>query len=829
MTNLWQDVRYALRMLARNPGFTAVMIAILAVGVGANTAVFCTINATFLRTLPYEDPDLLLMVMERGNSGDIGVSYPDFVDWCAQQDVFSGLAFYHTESAKLKTSQTMELVSTCLVSSDFFSVLGVDVVQGRGLIAEDDRVGAASVAWVSHETWQKYFAGDGGPVGRMILLNGQAVTVAGILPARFRFHRRADFYLPIAPYAEQLFLTMRENHNDAYTLGRLKAGVTPMAAQAQMSAIAKRIEQQYPKINAGIGTRVASLHEQLAGQSRAQLFLLLGAVGTVLLIACVNVANMLLSRSFSRHREMAIRTAVGASHVQLFRQLLVESLVLAAAGGVAGTALGLWGYEFGRRLVPWELQPLVESAGGFDWRVLLFIAGITLATGVGFGLAPAWQLSHANPNNAIKNTRRTVRTLFGRTRLSNLLVVGQTAMALILLVGAGLMIRSLQQLLQVPSGIRPERVLTLQVTPPSMAQFQRDPYSVSTFYDRLIDAVSVLPQVETAAATTALPFTWNTNHMVFFRDGRPIPAPAELPSASTHTVSPDYFRAMGVPLLRGRYFDGLERQPVIPPGVDLSPQNLSLIYKDVVFDGIISQRMAEKYWPDEDPIGKRFRLGFPDMQLPWVQIVGVVGNTTQTGLDQGESSEFYLSLRQFPSPVGMYLVVRTRMDPAAVVASILTAIQSVASDEPIHDVKLMSERMDESLSGRRFNMNLFSLFAGTALLLSVIGVYGVLSFVVGQRVREVGIRMALGARRWDVLRDVLACGLRLVVPGILIGLAGAWATSRFLRSQLFGITGVDPVTYLACTLLLVGVAMAACLIPAHRAAKIDPMVALRCE
>ncbi len=825
----WQDVRYAFRMLARNPGFAAVMIGILAVGVGANTAVFCTINATFLRTLPYADPDRLLMVMERGSSGDLGISYPDFIDWCAQQDVFSGLGLYHPEPAKLKTSQGVEQVSTCLVSSDFFSVLGVDVAQGRGLAAEDDREGATPVAWVPHETWQKYFAGDPELVGKMIQLNGQGVTVAGILPANFRFHRRTDFFLPIAPYAEQLFLTMRENHNDAYAIGRLKAGVAPAAAQAQMSAIAKRIEQQYPKVCAGVGARVVSLHEQLAGQSRTQLLLLLGAVGMVLLIACVNVANMLLSRSFSRNREMAIRTAVGASHVQLFRQLLVESLVLATAGGVVGTALGLWGYEFGRRLVPWELQPLVESAGGFDWRVLLFIAGITLATGAGFGFAPAWQLSHANPNDAMRNARRTVRTVFGRTRLSDLLVVAQSALALMLLIVAGLMIRSLQQLLEVPSGIRPERVLTLQVTPPPTAQFQHDPYSFSTFHDRIVDAVGVLPQVESAAVTTALPFTWNTNYMDFFCEDRPIPVPGEFPSASTHTVSPDYFNAMGIPLLRGRCFDGLERQPVIPPGLDLSPQNVALIFKDVVFDGIISQQMAEKYWPNEDPVGRRFRLGHPDMQLPWVQIVGVVGNTTQTGLDRGESPEFYLPLRQFPTPIGMHLVVRTRMDSAAAVASIRTAIQSVAGDEPIHDVMLMSERMDGFLGGRRFNMNLFSLFAGAALLLSVIGIYGVLSFVVSQRTREVGIRMALGARRLDVLGDVLARGLRLVLPGILIGLGGAWAASRFLQSQLFGVTGVDPVTYFASAVLLAAVALAACLIPARRAARIDPMVALRQE
>jgi putative ABC transport system permease protein len=767
--------------------------------------------------------------MEHNSSGDMPVSYPNFLDWCAQQDVFSGLAFYHPNPAILKTAENVELVSTLLVSSDFFSVLGVGGIQGRSLTAEDDRAGAAPVAWVTREAWQRYLAGDQELVGRTILLDGQAITVAGILPAGFQFHRRVDFYLPLAPYAQQQFMTMRQNHSDAYALGRLKPGVTATAAQVQMTAIAQRLEQQYPKINTGISVSAQPLREHLAGQARTQLLLLLGAVGMVLLIACVNVANMLLSRSFAREREMAVRTALGATRLQLIRQLLAESLVLAAAGGVMGTLLGLWGYDFARRLVPWELQPLVETAGGFDLRMLLFIVSATVLTGVGFGLAPAWQLSHANPTDALKKIPRAVRTLFGRVRISDLLVVAQVALALMLLVGAGLLVRSLRQLLQVRSGLQPERIVTLQVNPPPMAQFQHDPYSFPVFYDRIIGAVGNLPQVEAAAVASGLPFTWSQNYMTFFRDGRPVPGPGEFPAASSHTVTPDYFRTMGIPLLRGRLFDGRERQPVIPPGLDLSPQNLALIFKDVVFDGVISQRMAEKYWPREDPLGKRFRLGYPDMQLPWVQIVGVVGNTTQLGLDRGEAAEFYLPLRQFPVPIALHLAVRTRMDPAAAVASIRTAIQSVAKDEPVSDVQLMAERMAGFVSGRRFNMNLFALFAGTALLLSLIGIYGVLSFVVSQRTREVGIRMALGAQRRDVLQDVLARGLRLAVPGALLGLAGAWAVSRLLQSQLFGIKGTDPLTYAAGAVLLLLAVLLACYVPARRATRVNPVEALRAE
>jgi putative ABC transport system permease protein len=423
--------------------------------------------------------------------------------------------------------------------------------------------------------------------------------------------------------------------------------------------------------------------------------------------------------------------------------------------------------------------------------------------------------------------RRTVRTWFGRIRLGDLLVVAQVALALILLVGAGLLVRSLHRLLRVPAGIRPERVLTLQVTPTTM-QFQRDPFSFTTFFSRIVEKLDTLPEVEAAAAVTGLPFTWNMSTMDFYVDGRPVPEPGKFPNASRHTVSPDYFRALGIPLLRGRTFDGHEKQPVVPPGLDFSPQNFEAIYKDVIFDGIISQRMADQFWPGDDPIGKRFRLGWPELHAPWVQIVGVVGNTTQIGLDRGESPEFYLSLRQFPTPEG-YVVVRTRMDPAATLASVRTAIQSVVNDEPIHDVQLMSERMAGFVSGRRFNMDLFAAFAGLALLLALVGIYGVLSFVVSQRTREMGIRMALGAQRGDVLRVVLARGLRLAVLGVLLGLAGAWSVSRLLQSQLFGVTSSDPLTYIGGAALLLLAALLACYLPARRAALVNPIDSLRAE
>ena len=833
MSTLLQDLRYALRTFARMPGFTATVVAPLALGTGANTAIFSVINTTFLRSLPYSEPDRLALLRSRTSKSDsVQVSYPDFLDWRAQQDRFSGLAFYRPSQARLKTPEGVETVRTCLVSGDFFAVLGVAVVRGRNLTAGDDQAGAAPAAWVTHEARQRYFPGDDDVVGRTISLDGQAVTVAGVLPPGYRFYHEASFYLPIAPYAQQLFITDRGSRgNGSYALGRLKRESTLDASQTQMRTIAGRLERQYPLSNAGVGVRVLPLREHLVGAARRQQLLLLGAVGMLLMIACVNVANLLLSRSLVRKREMAIRTALGATRLQLGRQLLVEGAVLALAGGLVGTLLGHWGYGFLVRLVPGGLQEVIGSGAGLDGRVLLFALGVSLAAGIAFALVPAWESSHVDPNDALKNTARApLRTVLGRIRVGDLLVVAQTALALTLLVGAGLLIRSLQQLMRVPSGMEPERVVTVEVESPAVAQFTRDPHSVGTYGERLLQSVQPLAGVESAAIVTHLPFTGSYNSWFFYREDRPVPRESSaFPSGNIHVVSPGYFRTMGIPLLRGRLLDGRETPYVVPPGLDFAPQNFGRIFKDVVLDSVVSRRMADRYWPGEDPVGQRFRLGTPEHGLPWVEIVGVVGSTTQLGAAQGDTAEFYLSLRQWPMPDTLYLAVRTRQNPAGTVASIRRAVLAAAGDRPVRGVRLMSERIASSVSDREFDMVLFACFAGTALFLSLIGIYGVLSFAVSQRTREIGIQMALGADRSDVLRGVLARGLRLELPGILLGLAGAWAVGRLLQSSLFGISSSDATTYAcsACVFLLMG--FLACVIPARRAAKVDPMVALRCE
>ncbi|ACB75180.1 ABC transporter permease [Opitutus terrae] len=831
MSTLLQDLRFALRLFAKSPGFTAVVVLTLALGIGANTAIFTVINTTFLRALPYAEPDRLAHVSESNKQwDDMSVSYPNFLDWQTAQTVFSAMAIYRTDGQKLQTPTATERVSVGYVSGEFFPAVGVHVARGRDLTPADDAVGAAPVAWITHALWERMFASSPDVVGTTTILDGQNVAIAGVLPPSFRFHRGMDVIVPLAPYAEAMFMRNRENHNGTAVIARLKPGVTFEAARAQMTAIGQRLAQEYPSANAGAGINVRPLRERFAGWARTNLFLLTGAVGMVLLIACVNVANMLLARAGARDREMAIRTSLGATRGDLLRQLLVESMLLAMVGGGLGLLLGSWGYQFAQsQLVPWELRGLVDASSGVDGRVLAFAAGIALFTGFAFGIAPAWQLSHTNPNDALKNTRRVVRTVFGRFHLGDLLVVAQVALALMLLVGAGLMIRSLQQLANVSSGLAPERVLTLRVTTPPMQEYMGNPFAYVAHHERVLEAVQRLPEVESAAFGSSLPFSWNTSSSWVFRPDRPAPAAGDYPSANTHVITLDYFRTMGIPLLRGQSFDGHEPQPVVPPGGMKGMETLVEIYRDLEIQTVISQRMADLLFPGEDPLGKLFQLGKPEMHLPRFRVIGLVGNTTQNGLDQAAPPEFYVTLRQFPAPNDQFLVIRSRLDPAALTASVRRAIQAVAPHETVFDIKPMSQRIDDTVAGRRFNMSLFIFFGGVALLLSAIGIYGVLAFNVSRKTRETGIRMALGAQRRDIILGTLGHGFALVLPGAVIGLAGAWIGSRLLQSQLYAVSGTDLLTYVVGGLVLLVIAFTACFLPARRAAKVDPVHALRSE
>jgi predicted permease len=823
------DIRLAFRQFRKNPGFTAIIILTLALGIGANTAIFNIINTTFLRALPYPDPGRLVHLSERTSAGEaVPVSYPNFLDWQRRQDVFSGMAVYHEAEGKLRTARGTEIVSVQHVSADFFGILGVRPADGRVMRPEDDRSGADRVAWVTSEGLRRHFGGDSGLVGRSFVMDGQKLTIAGILPADFRFRRYVDLFTAIAPFAGDQMLEVRDNRSNTRAIARLKPGVDFEAARTQMEAIEQRLAIDYPEANKGIGLAFVPLREELIGDVGLSLFLLFGAVGLVLLIACVNVANMLLARSFAREHEMAIRASLGAHRLRLLRQLLIESLTLAAASGVIGALVGFWGYQFASDLVPFQIGQLVDG-GGFDWLLLLFVLGVSLITGVAFGLAPAWRLSQIRPVNALKQASGDGRAILGRLRLSDLLVVGQVALALMLLIGAGLMIRSLHRLLQVDTGYEPTRVLTLDVAAPPAQQFWRNPASFTRHFESVLEPVQNLPGVEAAAMASGLPFTYSTATMPFCREDRPVPAPGQFPHASWHTVTPDYFRAMGIPVLHGRVFDGTEPMPALPPGVTITPQNLATIFKDAVVSVVVSQNMAERFWPGEDPVGKRIRLGPPNLQLPSADVIGIVGNTVQTGLADGQATEFYLALRQWPVPINMHLVVRSKLAPEAIASSVRAAANSVLRDEPVRDVRVLSERIMDSTAGRRFNRDLFACFAGTALLLALVGLYGVLAFTVGRRTKEIGIRMALGASRREVVRRVMARGMALVAPGLVIGLGLAWALGQLLQSQLFEIRGNDVLTYLVGASLMAAVALLAALIPARRASKVDPIEALRCE
>ena len=827
---MFQDLRYAIRQCRKSPGFTAVVVLTLALGLGANTAIFSIVNATFLRDLPYPQPDRLVQVFESSQRWEKqSVSYPNFRDWQQAQDAFTQLAIFRTDSAKLETTAGTERVTLGYVSADFFAALGVRAALGRELTPDDDREGAAPVAWLSHNLWLRTFAGSVDVIGRTVRLAGATVTIAGVLPESFHFHRQMDLVVPVAPYAEQTFLKIRNNHNGTEVIGRLKPGVSHEAANVQIVAIAARLAQDYPKDNTGISARLLPLHEQYTGSSRAKLLLLFGAVGLILLIACVNIANMLLARAGTREREMAIRTSIGATPGMLLRQLLTESVVLALAGGTLGLFFGAWGCEVARRLMPWELQNILGDSIGLDLRVLLFSGLLALLTGLGFGLLPAWLLARKAPGAALKQTRTFVRTRFGRLHLPDLLVVAQVGLALVLLVGAGLMIRSLWLLSKVPSGLAPERVLTLRISSPSMDEYRRDPLAYVAFHERIVEAVQALPGVESAAFGSSLPFTWNTSSSTVFALDKPVPSTETLPAANSHYVTPDYFRAMGIPLLRGQGFDGLEPPPPMPENVELSERAFIEIYRNFEVKCVVSEAMAALLWPGEDALGKRFQMGNPAMNLPRFHVVGIVGNTAQQGLESRPPPEFYATFRQFPMPMGYHLVVRARQDAAALLGSIRTALKTIAPQEAVFDVKVMSERIAERSSDRRFNTGVFAFFGAVALALSSIGIYGVLSSNVARRTREIGIRMALGAHRGDVLRHILGSGLLLVVIGTALGAIGAFAAAKVLQSQLFGLSATDSLTYLLAALPLLATAFIACLLPARRATKVDPIVALRAE
>lgn len=820
MSVLLQDVRYGLRTLARNPGFAAVAVIALALGIGANTAIFSVVNGVMLKPLPYADPDRLMLVSESSPGfSSMSVAYPNFLDWKEQSRSFTGLAAFRWEDYDLTGAGEPEHLGGRLVSADFFRALGVNPVLGRDFDSRTDRLGSAPVVIISGGFWSRRFGGSPSALGSQLTLNGRSYTVAGVIPADFEFEGRPDVYAPLEQWDDPLARS-REMHPGLRVVGRLKPGVTQSQAQSEMAAVAARLAELYPKSNTGHGVVIAPLTAYMVGNVGPTLLVLLGAVGFVLLIACANVANLLLARSTGRQKEIAIRAAIGAGRGRVVRQLLTESVLLSLAGGAAGLAIAHWGTRAVLAATPGGL-PRMESIG-VDGTVLAFAIGVSLLTGIVFGLAPALHVSVTDLHERLKEGGRGSSA--GHRRLRSALVVSEVAAALVLLTGAGLMLRTTWSLGSVNPGFDPANVLTFSMglSQANMASAER----ILQSFDETLDRIESVPGVETAAVTALLPLNGNDSELPFYVYGRPRPtSQGDMSWALVYATSPGYLKAMRIPLLRGRYIE--ERD-----------------MKRGSHVAVIDEVMARTYFPGEDPIGRAIvvadmsgALG-PEASIP-MEIVGVVGHVNHWGLDTDANarvrSELYLPMSQIPGQFmksmagSSVFVVRTGPEPLALLPAVRGAALGAVKDQPVYGVRTMEAIVSSSFADRRFSMLLLSIFAGLALLLAAVGIYGVISYTVAQRTREIGIRMVLGARRADVLRVVVAQGMMPVAAGLAIGLAASFGLTRLMAGMLYGVKAADPLTFVAVSAVLAAVGLAATLVPARRAASVAPVVALRYE
>ena len=818
MGALIQDVRYGIRLLLKNPGFTVVAILTLALGIGANTAIFSVVNGVLLRPLPYAQPDQLVALSEKSaNFESSSISYPNFQDWQRTNSTFASMAAYRSDDFSITGSGETERVRVAMVSAGFFETLGVNPVRGRLFTSAEDRLGTAPVALISAGLWQRKFGSTPDILGKRITMNGDGYTVIGVVPASFRlestnFDRNKDVFVPIGQNKDPLFHD-RTVHPGMRAIGRLKPGVTLAAAKADMDRIAVDLAAAYPDADKGAGIRVVSLKSDIVSEVQPFLLILLGAVGFVLLIACVNVANLQLSRSTTRAREFAIRAALGASQTRVIRQLLTESILLALAGGALALCLASWGTQAALQALP-ETLPRAADVG-LDGRVLIFTLAASMVAGVLFGLVPALKTSRPDLQSTLKESGRGASG--ARHRAQDVFVVIEMAMALILLTGAGLMIRSLIGLWNVNPGFNPHGVLTFQVSlSPSLGV---NPAVSRSAIREMDEKLKTIPSVEAVSSTGgALPMNGD-NELPFWLEGQPKPAnTSDMDQSLFYMAEPGYLRAMEIPLLRGRYFTGDDNEH--------SPQVM-----------VVDESFVRQFFPHEDPIGKRIHVGILDMEPV---IVGMVGHVKHWGLDSdGDAkhpilAQAYIDYLQVPDrfwigPPQAQVVLRTKGSPAGLVPTVREAIEKLNSENVIYETKPLEEIVSDSLANRRFSMVLLSVFAALALLLSSIGIYGVISYVVAQRTREIGIRIALGAQRHDVLRLMLGEGMKMALVGVAIGVAVALGLTRLMVQMLFGVSATDPLTFAGVAAVLTGVALFACYVPARRAMRVDPMVALRYE
>ena len=806
---LRQDLSYGLRVLLKQPGFTAVAVLALALGVGANSAIFTIINAVLLRPLPFDDPGRLVVVWQTNPQRDSFqglVSPPDLGDWQRQCRSLEQLAAFMPRGVSLTGVADPEHLPGSHVSANLFPLLGVEPLLGRNFRPAEDGPQGDRVVIVSYGFWQRRFGGAPDLIGKTLTLNGAAHTVVGVMPPAFQFPVQGQFPIPPSelwlPLGLDPGLVSRESR-DLFTVGRLKPTTTLAQAQAELAAIARQLEQQYPQSNAGLGVSVVGLHEQIVKGLRPALLVLLGAVAFLLLIACANVSNLLLARAAARRKEIALRAALGAGQRRLLRQLLTESLLLALLGGACGLALAVWTVDVLAGALPATMARAGEVS--VDRQVFGFTLIVSLLTGLIFGLAPAWQAARLDLNEALKEGGGQGPGGAGPMRLLRLLVVGEVALALVLLVGAGLLIRSFHRLQQVSPGFNPERVVAVPFV--LLPARYRDGNARAAFVEQVLQRVKALPGVQSAGVVTTLPFSGDFSTRTFTVEGRP-PAAGESDVANQRAATPDYFRAMGIPLVKGRAFtahDTFDAPAVV----------------------IINETMARQYFPGADPLGKRIvSPAGPGGDV--MTVVGVVGDVKNARLDEEPKPEFYYSYFQNRSPF-MVLVVRTATEPQALIAALRREVWAVDKDLPLANIATLEQLLGKTVAQRRLTMLLLGAFAAVALALAALGVYGLMSYAVAQRQHEMGIRLALGARAADVIGLIVGEGMALALLGLALGLAAALGLTRLMASLLFGVTPSDPATFAAVALLLTLVALLACWLPAWRVAKVDPLVALRYE
>ncbi len=815
MERLFQDLKYSARVLLKTPGFATAAMLVLALGIGANSAIFSLVHAVLLQPLPFPDSSRLARIWHvpppKSFPGmtEFSVSAANYLDWQKQNHVFESMAIYCWRGFNLTGTDHPEQLDASAVSSDFFSVLEVRPLLGRLFTADEDQPGHGNVVLLSYRFWQSHFGSNPDIVGHNIHLDGQAYLVAGVMPQHMRWPEYAQMWTPMA-WTDQERAVRGEHHYQV--IGRLQPGVNFEQAQAEMSTISNRLAEQYPEDDKGWGAVVRPLHDDLVADVRLALEVLLGAVAFVLLIACANVANLVLAKTFARRKEVAIRGALGASRQQIVSQVLSETVLLASAGGVLGLVLA----HFGLRLITAFIADRLPRSEGIalDGTVVVFTLVVSLLTGISAGLLPALRLARADLNEALKQGLGRTDTDSSGDRARSVLVVSEFALSLILLIGAGLMIRSLWQLRAVDPGFDPHQTLTMEISVPA-DKFPTPAQQIS-FFERVLRSVRALPGVESASVIDNLPLNGDGSHQPIAIEGRPAVPMSEQPEVDVRLISTDYLHTLRIPVLRGRDFNDADvagRPAVV----------------------LISQSMARRFWPHDDPIGQHLTLTFfPDAAR---QIVGIVGDTKLDALNETrDTATLYFPLDQVsvPSTGGwrsfdMSLVARIQGNPSGAVSPITHAIHQIDPDAPLLDVESMQDVISNSLSSERFNMLLLGSFAGVALLLAAVGIYSVLSYGVRRRVREIGIRMALGASLRDIVRMVLADGMRPALVGVGFGFIGALALGRVLSSLIFGVTATDLFTFVAVSLLLTAVALVAGIVPAFRAARVEPLRTLREE